>query len=559
MPKLPSRAYKLLWDAHSAAGIVIGLALFVIFATGALLLYRGEIRQWEEPSLRHTPGESQSLTTLTQPVLDSLSRGDGDPSYVYMTLPGAEHANLYMYLTGGTVGASHDVWVNPTTGAWVSNPDEGAVTRLLYYLHFFFQLGTWGLYLSGFVALLGLLAVTTGTAVHIDRLVKDFLQFRPTKKLRVAWADAHKVLGTIGLPFQTMYVFTGAYFGLVGLIALPYASLLFGGNVGEFYREAGYYAPTVTVDSVATAQHSPQRLDELATRAASAWDDFTPQTMILHSVDEPDGRVEVLGRTDGTVFGGTGSVVFHARTGEVLLREAPSEAGALNDAVQSMEMLHFAEFGGQALKLLFFLLGIASCSVILTGNLTWLEVRRAKNRWIHRMLARLTAGVATGMLPALALLFLTDRWLPASVSQPGWWVNAVFFGTWVLFVVYALLQPIVARSHRRLLQVGGGLWLLVPIANGWTTGAWIWDAWAAGQWAVVGVDVGSLLGGVAAIALAICIRVDDRQDDPEQVDTSKTNNQNVSAKASSSPQPTLRPEDLFSNSATASPSDEERS
>jgi uncharacterized iron-regulated membrane protein len=506
MPKLPPRAYKLMWDAHSATGIVIGLALFVIFATGALLLFRGEIRQWEEPSLRPTGGERASITSLTRPVLDSLKEGDADPSYVYIGLPGDRTDSVYMYLTGGTVGASHDVWVNPTTGDWVANPKEGVVTQTLYYLHFFFQFGQWGLYLSGLVALFGLLAVTTGTAVHLGRIVKDFFQFRPGKQLRVAWADAHKVLGTIGLPFQAMYVFTGAYFGLVGLIALPYASLLFGGSMGDYYREAGYYAPPVQVDSVASAERPS--LSRLAARADTAWARFAPQTMIVSNMGRPNSRVEVIGRRTGTVFAGTGSVVFHGQTGEVLLREAPREAGVLNQAVQSMEVLHFAEFGGTALSVLFFLLTVASCGVILTGNLTWLEVRRGQERWINAMLARLTAGVATGLLPALALLFLADRWLPAGAASPDWWIHLVFFGSWLASTLYALARPNIARSHRTLLTVGGLLCLLVPVANGTTTGGWVWAAWQSGQWATLGVDVGAVLLGLAALGLAACLTVD---------------------------------------------------
>jgi len=509
-----------MWDAHSATGIVIGLALFVIFVTGALLLYRGEIRQWEEPALRTTPGERMSLDALTRPVLDSLGQGDQSPSYVYMGLPDSDRGTLYLYATGATVGGSQDVWVNPQSGAWVANPDQGAVTQTLYYLHFFYQFGLWGLYLSGIIALFALLAITTGTAIHLNRIVKDFFQFRPRKKLRVAWADAHKVLGTIGLPFQTMYAFTGAYFGLVGLIALPYASLLFGGNMGDFYREAGYYAPPVQVDSVEASPADRPRLEALATRAQAAWADFEPQTVILSNWGQSNSRVEVIGKTRGTVFGGSGSVVFHGQTGEELLREAPQEAGALNDAVQSMEVLHFADFGGQALTLLFALLAIASSAVILTGNLTWLEIRRTQDRLVHTILARLTAGVATGMAPALALLFLADRWRPGGVADPDGWTDLVFFGSWGLCVLFALARSSIARTHRALLAVGGLLALLIPVANGATTGAWPWVAWAAGHGAVVGVDVGAIACGLGLLGLAACIDVEaaapDASDSPPQ-------------------------------------------
>lgn len=513
MPKLPPRAYKLMWDAHSATGVVIGLALFVLFATGALLLFRGEIRQWEEPSVRVSTGAADSaeahpsLDALARPVLDSLGKGEGLPSYVYMTLPDGGHENLYMHVSGGVEGGSRNTWIHPQTGAWVANPDEGAVTQTLYHLHFFYQFGRWGLYLAGLVGLFGLLAVTTGTLVHLHRIVKDFFQFRPGKKLRVAWADAHKVLGTIGLPFQTMYVFTGAYLGLVGLIALPYASLLFDGNVATYYQKAGYYAPPVEVDSAQTATGRPE-LGRLVVRADRQWTDFEPRTVVATGLGTPTGRVEVIGGAREAVFGGTGAVVFHGQTGEMLLTEPPREAGALNEAVQSMEALHFAAFGGTALKVLFFLLAVASCAVILTGNLTWLEIRHTQDRAVVTVLARLTAGVVTGFLPATALLFLADRGLPAAAGAPDWWTDIVFFGGWGLAVCYALARRDVARTHRALLVTGGVLAMLVPLANGLTTGDWLWNTWDTGAWPVFGVDIGALLTGCAALGLAACLETD---------------------------------------------------
>jgi len=522
------------WDAHSVTGIVIGLALFVLFATGSLLLFRGEIRTWEEPALRTQPGERASINALAQPVLDSLGQGTAPPSYIYLGLPDTNHDNLYVYAAGPTVEGRRDVWVNPTTGAWVSNPNQGAVTQTLYYLHFFYQFGSWGLYLAGLIGLFGLLAVVTGTAVHLSRIVKDFFQFRPSKQLRVAWADAHKVLGTIGLPFQTMYVFTGAYFGLVGLIALPYASLLFGGNVNDYYREAGYYAPAVQTDSVTTDQGERPCLERLAARAERAWPRFDPKTMIVHGMGTADSHVEVIGRRSGTVFGGTGSIVYHGVTGEELVREGPGEASALNQAVQSMKTLHFAEFGGTALKILFFLLAIASCAVILTGNLTWLEVRDTKNRVVNRMLERLTAGGATGFLPSTALLFLAGQGLPAYTDHPDGWIDLIFFGSWGVAVLFALTRRNVARTHRALLITGGGLALLVPIANGLMTGAWPWAAWVAGQWAVLGVDVGAALCGLAALGVAACLDVHATPSPPRP-----TNGSSDDSQLTSEPPPAL--------------------
>ncbi|WP_022835675.1 PepSY-associated TM helix domain-containing protein [Salisaeta longa] len=507
------RTYTLMWDAHSVTGLVIGLALFVLFFTGALVLFRGEIRQWEEPALRTVQGPRQPLDALVTPVLDSLGKGQQPPSYVLMEMPTEHAGTLYLYAAGNTHKPSHTAWVNPVTGAWVSPPTGADATQTLYYLHFFYQLGRWGLYLTGFVGLFMLLAILTGTVVHWKRLVKDFFRFRPSKKLRVAWADAHKVLGTLGLPFQALFAFTGAYMGLLGLLALPYAALLYDGQPTQMYRDAGYYGPAVTVDSAAIAPAGLPRLQAFVARTERQWTDFEVTSVIASGLGTPTARVEVIGERRGAAVGGTGALVFHRTTGRILARRAPTAVGPLNSAVQTMERLHFAAVGGRALDLLFLLLALASCVVILTGNFTWLEARKRQDRWTHALMARATAGVATGLLPATALLFLAMRFLPTDAA-PALTAGPVFFGGWALALLYALAQPNVARTHRQLLIAGGGLALLLPLVNGWMTGDWLWTVGRTQRWSTWGVDVGAVCAGHAALAGAAWIDTDPADEAP---------------------------------------------
>ncbi len=98
--------------------------------------------------------------------------------------------------------------------------------------------------------------------------------------------------------------------------------------------------------------------------------------------------------------------------------------------------------------------------------------------------------------------------MPEGVAQPAWWANAVFFGSWLLAVLYTLAFRNVARTHRTLLVVGGVLTLLIPVANGLTTGDWPWVTWSMKRWAVLGVDVGATFCGIVSLGIAACLRVD---------------------------------------------------
>jgi uncharacterized iron-regulated membrane protein len=86
--------------------------------------------------------------------------------------------------------------------------------ELLNDLHFFKQLGAFGQMTAGVLGFVLLFVLITGIAIHLRKLPEDLHTLRPRQRLRVSLADAHAALGTIGIPFTTMYALTGAYFSL---------------------------------------------------------------------------------------------------------------------------------------------------------------------------------------------------------------------------------------------------------------------------------------------------------------------------------------------------------
>ncbi len=139
-------------------------------------------------------------------------------------------------------------------------------------------------------------------------------------------------------------------------------------------------------------------------------------------------------------------------------------------------VLHFARFGGQALKALFFVLALAASAVILTGNVLWIEVRRPRDPratpWLHRLLARLTAGVGIGLLAAVPAAFIVTRMIPIDRPDRMTIEAQAFFAIWALLALGALAWPSARTTARVLLALSGVLSIAVPIANGLGTSAW---------------------------------------------------------------------------------------
>ncbi|MEL7363342.1 MAG: PepSY-associated TM helix domain-containing protein, partial [Bacteroidota bacterium] len=226
------RAFKLLWDAHSVTGIVIGLGLFVIFYAGAFALYRGELHAWADPAMRIAE-VNVSVDAAVAPLLAERPPVPGSDISVNWQV----RERSYYYVRYETaVGDTTEIiaaTISPQTGEVISEGNRGFrsdLSEILYKLHFFGQGGFWGEVVAGFIAVFFLFAVVSGILIHLRKLPKDWHTFRPRVKLRSALADAHTVLGLIGLPFAAMYAISGAFLALLIILLAPTVIVVFGGD-----------------------------------------------------------------------------------------------------------------------------------------------------------------------------------------------------------------------------------------------------------------------------------------------------------------------------------------
>jgi uncharacterized iron-regulated membrane protein len=496
------RAYTLLWDGHSIVGVVSGLALFVMFFCGALALYRGGLHQWVDPALRTHSTEVASIDHLIDPILAATPpkpRGS-----VLLVWPFGNRPYFYLQY-GGADGRPFARWVVPQSGETLPYTGRSILPELLNELHFFRQLGTAGQVLAGVLGLVFLFVLVTGVAIHLHKLPQDLHTFRPRQRLRVSLADAHAALGTIGIPFTAMYALTGAYFSLLLVV---YGGLLFGALQGDRQRVGELFTGIerpVFKPSDAAVPAPTLSFDALLSRFRSSIPDAPPFNMEIDGWGDAAGLVTFEANADRSL-GATAIAVLNAATGDVIVSRAPDTTPPMTATAAAFGVLHFARFGGQALKALFFVLAIAASAVILTGNVLWIEVRRPRDPratpWVHRLLARLTSGVGIGLLAAVSAAFVFTRMIPIDRPDRMMLEERTFFLAWGLFALGALVWPAALTTARLLLGASGILAVIVPIANGVGTGAWLWVSAARAHWIVFGIDAAFLIAGTLLTWLA---------------------------------------------------------
>ena len=92
-------------------------------------------------------------------------------------------------------------------------------------------------------------------------------------------------------------------------------------------------------------------------------------------------HVKFEGKSDfDRKFASSGSITYKVSTGEIVSEENPFKDVSYIDGSRAvLQRLHFGDFGGIAVKLIYFIMGIVTCFVIISGVMIWLVARDKKH------------------------------------------------------------------------------------------------------------------------------------------------------------------------------------
>jgi uncharacterized iron-regulated membrane protein len=383
--------------------------------------------------------------------------------------------------------------------------NRSVVANFLFYFHFFYEpnvLGLTGMWVAGICGVILLMVLATGVLIHLKDFIRQLHQFRTDKKIRVVWSDLHKVLGVMGIPFQTLMVLTGSIVCLATPLLMLFSQTVFAGDVraarAAFLEHHGAPAPS----GVPAERLSADALLAMAQRAMPGLD---PRHIRLRHVGDASAYARLAGRVPGLF--GDGEITLSAVDGSVLGAAQPSSERAIRTTQRWIYGFHFAWYGGLAVRVLYALLGLAGCATILSGNWIWLERRDPKReRRGHRILGRLTVGVGIGVALAVAAMFFANRAIPIDVPWHRHAEVSAFVGGWLLAAVLAFW----ARGERAgaawVLGAAGVLFLLVPLLSFARTPLHFVGALRHGAADIALVDASLAVFGLAALGGALRLR-----------------------------------------------------
>lgn len=491
-----NRNYNIYFHTHTVSGIVISVVLFVIFFAGSFSFFRDDINNWER-------NESTAITKEIQLDYNTALK-QLDKEYVLhgRNLTISKNSNerrvaVYMEGTKDTLAPAKQkegsfFYLDTKTLKSFTYEQSYSLGEFLYRLHFLAQIPyPVGYYLSGFVALFFLFAIVTGVLLHWKKIVSNFYIFRPKEKLKTLWTDAHTALGMIGLPFQFIYAVTGAFFMIKLLIVAPAVMALYNGDQDKLYNELEYNDPVYKFENKKLA--TPFDIDKLVAKAKSNWNDFEITRVFIQNYGDANMHVVVEGEMlSHKKFTGIGKVIYRIADGKEIAKKNPITQNNYLDVVKNvLYKIHFGDYGGYALRIVSFVLGIITCFVIISGVMIWLVARQKNNlpekkRRFNAAVVRIYLAICLSMYPITALTFIVTKILyPLNQNN----LFLVYFGGWLVLTIFFILKKNDAFTNKFCLISGSILGFLIPVTNGIVTGNWFWHSFMHNQIQVFFIDV----------------------------------------------------------------------
>lgn len=364
-----------LWAAvHKWTSLVCTAFLLMLCITGLPLIFHDEIdRLTEEQPVFGMPGIGSSSTADGLLSLDdmlgrALANRPGEVP-LYMAFDNDQPS---MTITTGPRPDSPAAEMtiqsfDRSTGKLIGKvaQSDGGVMSFLLKLHTDMFLGLPGMLFLGVMGIAFVAALVSGVVLYAPFMRKlDFGTLRTRRSARTKWLDYHNLLGIAALAWMLVVGLTG----VINAFAVPIETLWKANELAAMTRE---YAGREPLD--------PSRYGSLDTAMAAA------------RARLPDNNPQFIAFPGGTFSSNHHYAVFFqgdTPLTERLLTPAliDAETGRFTDArqmpwyYQALSLsrpLHFGDYGGLPLKLLWAALTLFTVHVLGTGLYLWLARRKA--------------------------------------------------------------------------------------------------------------------------------------------------------------------------------------
>ncbi|OEO27223.1 peptidase [Pseudomonas sp. J237] len=356
-----SRTIKRWSQVHTWTSLICTVFLLLLALTGLPLIFHHELEHvlGEAPELREMPADTPHLSL--QQLVEAAERERPHEVVQYIGYDD-EDSNGVVFIMAATAGtepnSSHTFMLDARTGEAIDMPAaNGGVLMFILRLHVDMFAGLPGKLLLAFMGLLFVIACVSGAVLYSPFMRRlDFATVRRDKSSRTRWLDLHNLIGIVTLTWAIVVGTTGVISACADILISAWRNDALSALV-EPYRNA----PPLT------ERASANNLLAIAKQATPGMQpDFIAFPGTRFSSEHHYG-VFMKGSTHLTSHLLT-TILIDARTLEVT---AVAQRPWYMDALSLSSPLHFGDYGGRPMQILWTVLDVLTIIVLLSGLYLW--------------------------------------------------------------------------------------------------------------------------------------------------------------------------------------------
>ena len=355
---------SILFTIHSVAGLFSGLFMLMMSLSGAALVFHEELDRLQFPAIT-TGADTRHLTIDSCYRLLQANYPRAQISHVSLAEKNGQPLIFSVYDSAYQKGKeSLQVFMHPQTGRVLqtrggTNDPSNNFMNWLSGFHNSFQLKKKGEWLLGFLGIVFLLSMVTGTILYRKQLVAVLLFKKRTEK-----NSLHQVVGTYALLFNLMIAFTGVWM----------QRYIF---KKEFYAEQKSYTPVL--------KPSPPlfyNTDSALQATTFRYPEFTPA--VIYFAQTKNRKTAVYGSRNTNSFIHSkkfADVIFLDSAGSIAKTAFVNEIDKDSRYDIINAQIHFGKYGGMPVKIIYCLFGLTGGALAITGFLLWAKRKKMRRQY----------------------------------------------------------------------------------------------------------------------------------------------------------------------------------
>ena len=359
-----SRWFRVNLWLHRWTGLIATLPFLILCLTGTVLIFHEEI----DHALGTVPVSEHAPDAPQRPISEAVANiraAYPEERVLSVGVDPEHHPGVLLAVTAPVAARSFDDarvrFADLVTAQPTGDPDPGpTLTGFLLELHAQWFLGPLGELIGALIALLVLIALLSGLVVYAPYVKRiAFGVLRRGRGARLLQLDLHNFIGAVVLGWALVVTATGFLLGF-GTAAI---------GLWQMTELSGLRAEAERMEPVDPVQPPADVETAFAAVRAAAPEGWWLQSLVFPGTEfsTPRHYTALLGGSEGVQDRMFRVIIVDARTGEVA---AAPEVPLYLKAIALSEPLHFGDYGGLPLKLLW-----TACTwltLFITANGAWL-------------------------------------------------------------------------------------------------------------------------------------------------------------------------------------------